>query len=274
MNVNVHAGISAILWTVLLFFLTEGTVYSQFSMGAAPATMGHTGTALKHSSWAVFNNPAWISTDERTISFFGYRFAGLNELTDMAASVTIPIPFGAGAAGFQRYGFDLYSEQRVTAAFKKQLGAVHAGLTLVYHHVSIGGGYGSAGATGVLAGFGIELGDKLQLGIRSGYLNRPKLGSSDEPVSASAAAGIRYGVSERAFITTDIVRDPDFPLSARAGIEFRLIESLTVRTGLSGRPSSYGFGFGYNPGLFRVNLGVQQNHPLGLSTAMDLIIPF
>lgn len=274
MNVNDHAVISAILWTVMLFFITEGAVYSQFSIGAAPATMGHTGTALKHSSWAVFNNPAWISTEERTVSFFGYRFAGLSELTDMAASVTIPIPFGAAAAGIHRYGFDLYSEQRITAAFKKQLGAVHAGVTLAYHHVSIGGGYGSAGAAGVLAGFGIELGENLQLGILTGYLNRPKLGNSDEPVPAAAAAGIRYSVSDRAFITADVVRDPDFPLSARAGIEFKLIESLIVRTGLSGRPSSYGFGFGYNPGLFLVNLGVQQNHPLGLSTAMDLIVPF
>ena len=274
MNLNVHAGISAILWTVMLFFITEGTVYSQFSMGAAPATMGHTGTAIKHSSWAVFNNPAWISTEERTVSFYGYRFAGLSELTDMAASVAIPMPFAAVAAGIHRFGFDLYSEQRAVAAFKKQLGAVHAGLTLAYHHVTIGGGYGSAGAAGVLVGFGVEVGNKLQLGIRTGYLNRPKLGSSDEPVPASAAAGIRYDVSGRAFITADLVRDPDFPLSARAGIEFKLIESLIVRSGLSGRPSSYGFGFGYNPGLFRVNLGVQQNHPLGLSAAMDLIIPF
>lgn len=274
MNVNVHAGISAILWTVMLFFITEGTVYSQFSMGAAPATMGHTGTALKHSSWAVFNNPAWLSTEERTVSFFGYRFAGLSELTDMAASVTIPVPFGAAGAGIHRYGFDLYSEHRVAAAFKKQLGSVHAGLTLVYHHVSIGGGYGSAGTAGVLAGFGIELGDNLQLGIRTGYLNRPKLGSFDEPVPASAAAGIRYDISDGAFVTADVVKDPDFPISARAGIEFKLIESLSLRSGLSGRPSSYGFGLGYNPGPFRVNLGVQQNHPLGMSAAMDLILPF
>ncbi|PWN08070.1 hypothetical protein [Rhodohalobacter mucosus] len=274
MNVNVHAGISAILWTVLLFFTAEGTVYSQFSMGAAPATMGHTGTALKHSSWAVFNNPAWISTKEQTVSFFAYRFSGLHELTDMAASVTIHVPFGAAAAGVHRFGFDLYSEQRIAAAFKKELGALHAGVSVVYHHVSIGGGYGTAGTTGVLAGIGIELTEQLQIAGRTGYLNRPELGSSNEPVYASTAAGIRYSVSERAYITADFVKDPDFPLSARAGIEFRLIESLTVRSGLSGRPSSYGFGFGYDPGPIRVNMGVQQNQPLGMSAAMDLIVPF
>jgi len=243
-------------------------------MGAAPATMGHTGIALKHSSWAVFNNPAWISTEERTVSFYGYRFAGISELTDIAATVTIPIPFGAAAAGVHRFGFDLYSEQRITAAFKKKLGKVHAGVTLVYHHVSIGGGYGSAGAAAVLAGLGIVLTENLQIGVRTGYLNRPKLGSSDEPVHAAVAAGIRYGVSERAFLTADIVKDPDFPLSARAGVEFKLIESLVLRSGLSNRPSSYGFGFGYDPGPIRVNLGVQQNYPLGMSAAMDLVIPF
>ena len=273
MKVNLHAGISAILWTVLFFFVPEGKVYSQFSMGAAPATMGHTGAAIMNSSWAVFNNPAWISTDMRTVSFYGYRFAGMPELTDMAAVVAVPLQSGAVAAGIHRYGFDLYSEQRIAAAYKQHLGFVHAGLAVVYHHFSIGGGYGSAGTIGIVAGVGTELTNNLQIGLRSGYLNRPTLGNYEETIPSTLAAGIRYLVSERASLTADLVKDPDFPLSARAGIEFRLTESLLLRSGLSGKPESYGFGFGYDPGPFRVNLGVHQHYPLGLSAAMDVIIP-
>jgi hypothetical protein len=274
MNVNVHAAISAFIRTVLLFLLSANTVYSQFSIGAAPASMGYTGTALKNSSWAVFNNPAWISTEKKTVSFFVHRFAGLHELTDISASFSAPLPFGAAAAGIHRFGYDLYSEYRISTAYKKQLDSVHAGIVIAYHHVTIGGGYGSAGAAGISAGIGIELTQNIHLGIRSGYLNRPKLGNSDEPVTSAASAGFRYIISERAYLTGDIVKEPNFPLSGRAGFELQLSDAFCLRSGLSDQPSIYSFGVGYNTGAFAVNLGVQQNALLGLSAAMDFTLTF
>lgn len=273
MNLNVHAAISAFIRTVLLFFFTAGSVYAQFSIGAAQVAMGHTGTAIKNSYWAVFNNPAWVSTEKTALSFFAHRFTGIPELTDIAISFSTPLPFGTAGAGIHRFGYDLYSEQQISLAYKQELDAVHTAILLSYHHISIGGGYGSAGAPGILLGIGIEFSHKLHVGIRTDYLNRPTIGNSGERISHATSAGFRYSVSETAYITGDIVKDPDFPVSGRAGFELLLGNTLYLRSGVTARPSTYSFGFGYAPSALMVNLGIQQNDLLGLSAAMDITIP-
>jgi hypothetical protein len=274
MKVNVHAGISAFMWTVLLFFALHGTVYSQFSMGASPVSLGHTGTAIPESSWAIFNNPAWLSTEKRSVSFFGYRFAGFAELTDVAIAATLPFSMGTVAIGGHRYGYELYTEQRFTAAVKKRLDRMHTGVSLTYHHISIAGPYGSAGTIGINAGFGIQVTEHLILGARAMNVNRPSPGNSGESLPGELAAGLGFYFSENSFFTADLVKDPNFPPSFRAGLEMSLLGALAIRTGITNQPGSYSFGFGYNNHGWEVNTGIQQHNVLGLSAAMDLIIPF
>lgn len=274
MKVNVRANIMAFLWTVLLFFTINGTVYSQFSMGAASVSMGHTGTAMPASPWSAFSNPAWMSTDQSSVSFFGYRFSGFSELTDMAVSLTQPSAFGTFGLGAHRYGYEHFTEQRFIFAMKQHLDRVHAGLSLSYQHISFGESYGSAAAVGISFGLGIQVTETLSLGARAMHLNRPAYANSEELIPGELATGVGYKISNIAFLTADIVKDPDFPVSFRSGLSIEIVESLFIRSGITGKPSSYSFGFGYQPGDWQVNLGVQQHHALGLSAAMDFVYHF
>src|SRR5699024_8943091 len=70
------------------------TVEAQVVLGARELAMGQATTALPGSAWSIFANPAMITEDRPTASFFAIRYYGLSEISDIAASVSYPTNIG------------------------------------------------------------------------------------------------------------------------------------------------------------------------------------
>jgi hypothetical protein len=267
--------------TLLFLFGLTGEIRSQNPMGAASAGMGMTGVSGSDPGWAVFNNPALMSTDENTVSFYGLRYAGFAELTDMAAAISLQTPFGTVGAGVHRYGFELFSENRFLAGWKYSIERLHIGTTLTYHHIHQGGGYGSAGALGVDLGIMTEIATVLRFGARATNINQPAYGGSGndngvpgEYLPRELAAGLTYTATEALQLSAELVKDVRFPLSFRSGIQIGLIPSLYLRGGFTTRPGTWSTGLGYSFSRFSVNIAMQQHEVLGLSPGMDLTVRF
>lgn len=246
----------------------------QNSVGARSLSMGQTGVAIPGSSWSTFSNIALLPTDQNHVSFYGFRYVGISEITDMAASVSIRTKKGVIGAGVHRYGFNLFNENRFMLGYKNSLGKFHYGVSASYIHVFQGGNYGSAGAFGADLGIATEITEQLWLGARATNINQPSYGDTDEQLPRELAAGISYRFSDRALITSEIVKDVLFPLSFRTGVDVELISSLFARAGFSTEPETYSFGFGYIKDSWSINFGLQQHNPLGLSPALDIGIQF
>lgn len=248
---------------------------AQNVMGARSIAAGQTGVSIPNNSWAVFSNSALLTTEHRQVSFYGFRYSGFTEITDFAASVTIPTGTNhSSAAGINSYGFDLFRETSIRAGYKYTFEHLHIGSTIHYTHVQQGGGYGSTGAIGADIGIAIVIAEKFWVGTRATNLNQPSFSTTSEELSRELAIGASYLPAERVMISTEIVKDVRFPLSFRAGAEAELIPGFFARTGTSTNPETYAAGFGYKASLWQINFGVQQHIPLGLSPAIDVGLQF
>jgi hypothetical protein len=266
---------------ISLFILTLSVAFcfgfilkaeAQSVMGAKSISMGQTGVALPESEWSIFNNTALLSTERNTVSFYGFRYVGMTEITDIAAAATIQTKAGTIGAGVHRYGFNLFHENRFLLAYKNSQDRFHYGLSVAYIHVFQGEDYGSAGAFGLDLGIAAEIAGSLWMGARATNVNQPAYGDTDEELPRELAAGLSYRPSSSAQITTEIVKDIHFPLSFRTGLEFEIFTSFFTRAGISTKPSTYSFGFGYDTERWAVNFALQQHNPLGMSPALDLSI--
>jgi len=259
---------------VIFCVLTVEISHCQTTIGARSLGTGQTGAALPGNQWAVFSNVALLVTDERWVSFYGFRYVGISEITDLAASVTVPTKLGSFGAGFHRYGFDLFNRTNIRLGYKKRFSRFHTGLAVSYSAVQQGGGYGSAGALGIDLGIAAQIIETLWMGVRATNVNQPVYGNSDEYLPRDLAIGLAYLPSGRMLLSIDAVKDVRFPISLRAGAELELIKGFEARAGITTQPETYSGGFGFTSDRWEINIGVQQHIPLGLSPAVDLGISF
>ena len=263
------------LLTALFIFACSlpASVFAQNSMGALSIGMGQTGVAV-HSDWSAFNNVALLQTEQNSVSFYGFRYVGIAEITDMAATSTFQTSRGTIAGSIHRYGFNLFSENRFLLGYKNELGRFHYGASVSYTYINQGGNYGSASAIGFDLGLAAEITELLLFGARATNLNQPSYGDTDEELPRELAAGLSYYLTPDALVTAEIVKDVLFPTSFRTGVQYEVIESLFLRAGFTTKPETYSFGFGYQSSRWDVNFALQQHNPLGLSPALDLAVKF
>jgi hypothetical protein len=277
-NREMKIGNRTILWGISFAFvflqITAKDSAAQQAMGAKSISMGQTGVALTKSDWSVFNNAALLRTDKHHISFYAFRYAGIAEITDMAAVLNYQTSFGTFGFGAHRYGFDLFNENRFLLAYKKSKDKFHFGGSVSYVHIIQGGNYGSSGAAGINLGIAAEVAEGVWFGARTTKINQPTFGKTDEELARDLAAGISFSFSERALIVAEVVKDVKFPISVRSGIEFEPVSSLFIRAGITTEPSTWSGGFGFTASNLELNFGLQQHNPLGLSPALDLTLRF
>lgn len=265
---------SVFLFIVISITGATGTINAQSVMGARSVAMGQTGVASPANEWAVFSNVALIQSNQTSISFYGFRYAGFAEITDMAANVVVPHRFGTLAAGFHRYGFDLFNENQIRLTWKNYYEQFHYGLSVHYLYIAQGGNYGSAGAIGIDIGMAAFIGDQFTIGSRATNINQPSYGSTDEQLPRELAIGFSYFPVPQLLLTMDLVKDVLFPISVRSGFELELIDSLFARAGITTSPQTWSLGFGYNTHSFTTDIAIQNHVVLGISPALGITVKF
>lgn len=269
-NLSVVGGVG---FLILISSVTE--LQAQAVIGARELAVGQATTALQKTDWAMFGNPAMMDEEERSVSFFGVRYYGLSEITDMAMSVTYPTKVGVLGGGAHRYGFDLFSESRLRIGYKNSFMGFHYGAILNYSHVMQGGGYGSAGALGVDIGVAAPILPDFWIGAKATNVNQPEYGSrNNEKLPRELSIGFSYRLSDIALFTTDVVKDVQFPVSYRGGVEVNIIKNLMGRAGITTEPLTFSGGFGYSSSFLSANVAIQrhENSVLGYSPAIDFKI--
>lgn len=261
-----------IVQIILAGFLVMVGLYDsaagQGEMGARELALGLSVTAMPNTDWSVFGNPAMMNRKEGGVSFYGVRYYGLSELTDAAVAVHTSTGLGAVGAGVHRYGFDLFDEKQFRLAYKNRLQEFHFGWALSYHHITQGGGYGSAGAVGIDIGIAASLFDNMWIAAKSTNINRPRWGGVED-LPRIQAIGISYGINDDFLLLGDIVKDVRFPVSYRSGLEVILLDALRMRAGVTTKPATVGIGLGYRTAFWKVNVAFQRHQILGISPGLD-----
>lgn len=273
---NIQSAVLVALFLVS-FFGSALPVFSQATLGARELGLGQAVTALPGSTWSVFANPAMMDSSTRKISFFGIRYYGLEELTDVAVAAVFPADFGVVGAGVYRFGDELFSESRLRLTYKNSFERFHYGIVVNYNHVSQGAGHGSFGAIGFDVGLSAQIIESFWFGAKATNINQPRYGKFNNIVEEpprNISIGFSYRMSDVLLFTSDVFKDVRFPLSYRAGAEINIFENFTGRVGITTRPVTFSGGFGYNSDHWEINVVAQrhENPVLGISPGVDLNI--
>lgn len=255
-----------------MLIASTNSAYSQITMGADGLALGQATTALQNNSWALFSNVATLNDVDKSVSFYSIRNYGFSELTDIAATGSIPTRFGVAAFGFHRYGGDLFNETRIRIGYANTWNNLKYGGAINYNHIAQGAEYGSGGAIGLDLGIAAKITEGLWLGAKTTNLNQPEydFAADEESLSRELSVGLSYDLDENALFLFDIVKDVRFPVAYRGGVEVKVIENLKGRVGVTTEPNTYSFGIGYGAKLWEANIAFQRHEAIGFSPGIDL----
>ena len=247
--------------------------FEQTEAGARPASMAGAYIGLANDVWAIFYNVAGLSDlKSREISFFYTpgQF-GLSELTKSTLAIGFPGRLGVFGIGIRSYGFALYHEVSWTASYANKVSGLSVGINLNYHTVSIQN-YGSSGTIGIDAGVLLEFSRYVRWGIAARNVNSPTIGESREPLPQTFSAGFAYLPTQRLSLTLDYVKETDFDASSKFGFEYRIIDAVALRVGVSDRPTEYAGGIGIQYGIVTIDYAFFMHQELGVTHEGSILI--
>jgi len=149
--------------------------------------------------------------------------------------------------------------------YSNKIGFVRLGVRANYYQMRISE-YGTA--HGFLMDFGgmIELSPELTLGASISNFTATSLSDVDRSsLPVIMKLGVCYKPSEHISIVADLVKDVEYDLQWRAGLEYWLSGKIALRTGINAEPFSAFFGLGLLLKQFDVDYALNSNQFLGLS---------
>src|SRR5690606_17378761 len=249
--------------------------------GARALGLGRAATALPGEAWAEFNPAAPASLTHRRADLYASQAFGLSELRLVAASVAVPLPALTLAVQARTYGFAEYRETQLGLAAARGVALsptrrIDLGLRAAWQSVAIEG-FGSSGTLAVSLGAQVDVAPGLRAGFHARNASRRCASDAAGPTTPlspapALAVGLAFQASPRALVLLDAVKDLDFPVAVRAGLEVEVVEALTLRggaqAGLSGggrAPTRLTAGLGLRLPPLRADLAVEHHEALGLT---------
>jgi len=244
--------------------------------GARAAALGNASVTL-NDVWAVGNNAAGLGQVTRpSVGFYAANQFGLLALNTAALAVAVPIgpvtetdtKAKKGVLGIeaQRFGDKRYAEQRVGAGYGYRGGQVSVGVRADLLQLSIEG-LGSRQAMALSLGGQAEVvPQRLVFGAYLYNLNQAKLAKyEDERVPTVLKAGFSYRPSKKLMLNAEAEKDVEQDADFKAGLEYRVIDALALRIGLSSLTEQTTAGFGFVTGRFHIDYAATWQTALGLS---------
>ena len=263
----------------ILFFvpiLLSLNSYAQFNPGAKQISLSNSDVALSNDVFSVFNNPAGLSQfNWREIGIY-YSPApfGLSELANGYVAYAEPFTFGTVALGGMTYGFELYRESKISLGYSYNYeNKFFAGLAVNYHTYSIQN-YGNTSAFYLNLGGLAYITHQLRWGFAISNINRASVGNEDDQIPIIFSTGFSYDLIKSLIINLAVEKDIRYKPSVQFGLEYNIIQYLSLRVGFQNEPARYAAGIGINYSIISLDYAVFTHQDLGLTHQAGLIISF
>lgn len=265
---------SALFLTLLLALYSVSN--AQVSPGARQIALSQSDIAQSNDVFAIFNNPsglAQINWREFGVYYSPSPF-GVEELANAYGSYTEPFSFGNISVGYMQYGFELYKENKIALSFASRVDEkFFLGATLLYQNLSIKR-YGNDNAYVLNLGGLYYFEENFRLGLYLHNITRSTYGDEDDQIPFIMSTGLSYDFDENITFNGAVEKELDFDPSFRFGVEYRLIEYVSIRTGFMSEPSSYSVGVGIHYSFLNLDYAFFTHTDLGLTHQAGIIIDF
>lgn len=256
--------------------LLNSIALAQFNPGAKQISLSNSDVALSNDVFSLFNNPAGLAQlNWREIGIY-YSPApfGLKELANAYVAFTEPFSFGSVALGGMTYGFELYRETKIVAGYSYNYqNKFFAGVTLNFHLLSIQN-YGNDNSFYFNLGGLIYIDDDSRFGFSFHNINRASFGNDDDQIPVVLNSGFSYDILKSLSINVALEKDVSYKTSLMIGVDYDIIEYLSLRSGFSNEPSRFSAGIGINYSFISLDYAIFTHNDLGLTHQVGLIISF
>ncbi len=263
-------------YTIIIICAISLSAYSQYNPGAKQISLSNSDVAQSNDVFSLFNNPAGLSQmnwRELGIYYSPAPF-GLSELTNGYVAYHEPTSFGSLGLGGMSYGFELYRETKIVLGYSYNYqNKFFAGAAINYQTVSIKN-YGNDGALFFNVGGLAYITELLRIGFSIQNLNRATFGDQDDQIPMQINSGLSYDIAEELTINLALEKDIKYKASFQFGINYDIIENISLRSGFSNEPSKYSAGIGINYSMFSLDYAMFTHNDLGLTHQAGLIISF
>jgi len=220
----------------------------------------------------VNNQAALAQTKNAHIGFYSEDRFLLQQTTIYTTALALPTDKGDFGIDIRYAGFKNFNEDQIGLAYARNLGKkIDVGAQFNYYSCRIPS-YNSASAVSIELGAIAHLTDQLNLGM---HVYNPVGGNfygTDEKLPSIFTVGMGYDASEVFYVSTEIVKEEDFPASINAGVQYRFQKRFFARAGIASATSSNYVGFGVAWNSFRMDISVSWHPQLGLSPGLLFIM--
>jgi len=226
-------------------------------------------------AFSYLNNQAALAQiKSTTFGVYGEKRFLLAATSLYTATVAIPTKNGNFGINLNYSGFKDFNENQVGVAYARSLGGkVDIGVQFNYYGYRVPS-YNNPSTVTFEIGVIVHLTDKLNMGIHVYNPVGGKLSKSNEKLTSAYKVGLGYDVSDNFFISTEIVKEENFPVSINTGIQYNFIKKFFARVGIVSATSTAYAGFGVSWRNFRLDITSSYHPQLGLSPGLLLLINF
>jgi hypothetical protein len=221
-------------------------------------------------------NQAALAQQKTTAAgVYGERRFLLAATSAYRAAIAIPSKLGNFGVQVNYAGFKNFNENAIGLAYARSLGSkLDVGIQFNYYGYRIPA-YGNTSTINFEAGAILHFSDKLHGGIHVYNPVAAKLSkNSDEKLASAYKLGMGYDASDNFFVSAEIIKEEDRPVSITAGAQYKFAQQLFARAGfVSGTSTGFaGVGLGWKN--LRLDLSGSYHPQLGLSPGLMFIIGF
>ena len=222
--------------------------------------------------WAISNNVAGITALAKpTLGLYAENRFNLKALSTATLQAVYPWA-NKGWVGLElaRFGDKLYNEQKIGLGYAHKIGPVSLGLkaTLMQLHLEE---LGSKRTVAISFGGQSEIIPSLIFGAYIHNLTQARLADfQDERFPTVMTAGLAYKPGEKFFLTLETEKDLERPADFKGGVEYKIIEQLTLRTGFSSARQSATAGVGFTSRQLQIDYALGGHSVLGMSNYLSV----
>ncbi len=239
--------------------------------GEASAYAG-AGTGIQGVWGSQYNQAGLAGVEGLEVGVFLENRFLVAEMANGGGAIAHPLGNGVLAFSFNTFGYSAYHTGKYGLAYAKKLGEkLNLGVQIDYRSAVIGEGYGKSSTFMIEGGFQYNLTDQLMMTGHVSNPSRAKLSEyNNERIPTMLKGGVKYDFSEKVFLVAELWKDIDSKEQFRAGVEYRMVEFLTLRGGMGTNPSLVSFGFSLNWKNTHVDFASSYHTVLGFSPSISL----
>jgi len=224
--------------------------------------------------FSLYYNPSTLSHFSNSTVGISYSPSpfGLKELSTAYLSYVQPVKFGVVSAGFMIYGFELYKETQFAFAFSKLLSNNFSfGITSILKNISIKN-YGNKNFLLFNLGCKAILTQNLNIGFAFENITRTSVNDESNQFPVILSIGMNYKPFDWINIFTALFKELNYNLSLRTGVEYKILDYLSLRIGTANQPEEFSGGIGFFYDLISLEYAVISHQDLGLTHQFGLVI--